>query len=68
MTETSQQRIDNLLTPGMCRDLIGTRENDIQTQPVDMDLIEAELGTPVIQHDDDVVEETPQKLVLYLLV
>lgn len=66
VTEATQQRIDNLLTPGMCRDLVATRENNTNTDNIDLDLMEQELGTPVVHHDEDVVEETPQKLVFYL--
>lgn len=65
VTEATQQRIDKLLTPGMCRDLIATREHNTHTDHIDLDLLEDELGTPIVQHDEDVVEETPQKLVFY---
>lgn len=68
VTETTQLRIDNLLTPGMCRDLVATREHNTPTEHIDLDLLEQELGTPVVQHDEDVVEETPQKLVFCLLL
>lgn len=68
VTEATQQRIDNLLTPGMCRDLIATREQNTHTDNIDLDLVEQDLGTPVVLHDEDVVEETPQKLVFYKLL
>lgn len=66
LTEATQQRIDNLLTPGICRDLVASREHNTHTDHIDLDLLEQELGTPVVQHDEDVVEETPQKLVFHI--
>lgn len=51
----------------MCRDLVATRKNTPLTDQVDLYMLEQELGTPVVQHDEDVVEETPQKFVFNLL-
>ncbi|XP_049867766.1 breast cancer type 1 susceptibility protein homolog [Pectinophora gossypiella] len=63
---STQQHIENLLTPGMCRDLAS---HDSNTQmDKDIEMIEPVLGTPVVDNDDSdksVVEETPQKNVSF---
>lgn len=56
---STQQHIENLLTPGICQDLISTHEDNLE-------LADKTQCTPFQEHydsDKSVVEETPQKLV-----
>lgn len=54
------------MTPGMCRDLASTDRNFETDKINNVEMLELELGTPLMEHDDSdksVVEETPQKFV-----
>ncbi|KAL0880931.1 hypothetical protein ABMA27_002098 [Loxostege sticticalis] len=54
---STQQHIENLLTPGICQDLISTHEDNLE-------LADKTQCTPFQEHydsDKSVVEETPQK-------